>query len=219
LPPRGPRLHGRDARRHQPRDHHRNDDERPARRLGGARRPAGVLHPGGGRRGARHRPAGAARLHRAAARPPGLTLRADVLTIFPELFGGILAVGPLKRARELGVLEVSLHQLRDYAGGRHLQVDDVPYGGGPGMVMKPQPLVAAIQHVAAVGKPRRLLLPARGARAPLPPPRRRAPASTSAGSTPWRASRACCWSAAATRASTSASRRTPTRSCRSATSS
>src|SRR5262249_59150902 len=164
LPPRGPRLHGRDARRHQPRDHHRNDDERPARRLGGARRPAGVLHPGGGRRGARHRPAGAARLHRAAARPPGLTLRADVLTIFPELFGGILAVGPLKRARELGVLEVSLHQLRDYAGGRHLQVDDVPYGGGQGMVMKPEPLVRAIEHVAAVEKPRRILLAARGAR-------------------------------------------------------
>ena len=56
------------------------------------------------------------------------------------------------------MLEVSLHQLRDYAGGRHLQVDDVPYGGGQGMVMKPEPLVAAIEHVAAVEKPRRILL-------------------------------------------------------------
>jgi len=62
------------------------------------------------------------------------------------------------------VLEVSLHQLRDYAGGRHLQVDDVPYGGGQGMVMKPEPLVAAIEHVAAVDTPRRILLAARGAR-------------------------------------------------------
>ena len=62
------------------------------------------------------------------------------------------------------MLEVSLHQLRDYAGGRHLQVDDVPYGGGQGMVMKPEPLVAAIEHVAAVEKPRRILLAARGAR-------------------------------------------------------
>jgi tRNA (guanine37-N1)-methyltransferase len=70
----------------------------------------------------------------------------------------------LKRARELGLLEVSLHQLRDYAGGRHLQVDDVPYGGGQGMVMKPEPLVVGIEHVAAVEKPRRILLAARGAR-------------------------------------------------------
>jgi len=62
------------------------------------------------------------------------------------------------------VLRVSLHQLRDYASGRHLQVDDVPYGGGPGMVMKPEPLVAAIEHVAAAERPRRILLAARGAR-------------------------------------------------------
>jgi len=76
----------------------------------------------------------------------------------------VLAVGPLRRARELGVLEVSLHQLRDYATNRHLQVDDVPYGGGQGMVMKPDPLVAAIEHVAAAGRPRRILLAARGNR-------------------------------------------------------
>jgi tRNA (guanine37-N1)-methyltransferase len=62
------------------------------------------------------------------------------------------------------VLRVSLHQLRDYAEGRHLQVDDVPYGGGPGMVMKPEPLVAAIEHVAAVERPHRVLLAARGER-------------------------------------------------------
>ena len=62
------------------------------------------------------------------------------------------------------MLEVSLHQLRDYATGRHLQVDDVPYGGGQGMVMKPEPLVAAIEHVAGTEHPRRILLAARGAR-------------------------------------------------------
>jgi tRNA (guanine37-N1)-methyltransferase len=59
---------------------------------------------------------------------------------------------------------VSLHQLRDYAPGRHLQVDDVPYGGGPGMVMKAEPLVAAIEHVSAAEHPRRILLAARGRR-------------------------------------------------------
>jgi len=62
------------------------------------------------------------------------------------------------------VLQVSLHQLRDYASGRHLEVDDVPYGGGQGMVMKPEPLLAAIEHVAADDRPRRILLAARGAR-------------------------------------------------------
>ena len=59
---------------------------------------------------------------------------------------------------------MSLHQLRDYASGRHLQVDDVPYGGGPGMVMKAEPLVAAIEHVSAEERPRRVLLAARGKR-------------------------------------------------------
>lgn len=85
-----------------------------------------------------------------------------VLTLFPEVFGSPLAAGILRRARERGILEVSLHQLRDYADGRHRQVDDAPYGGGQGMVMKPEPLVAAIAHVSAVGAPRRILLSPRG---------------------------------------------------------
>jgi tRNA (guanine37-N1)-methyltransferase len=80
------------------------------------------------------------------------------------MFGSPLAAGPLRRAREIGALEVSLHQLRDYAAGRHLQVDDVPYGGGQGMVMKPDPLLAAITHVSAAESPRRILLSPRGPR-------------------------------------------------------
>ncbi len=80
------------------------------------------------------------------------------------MFGSPLAAGPLRRAREIGALEVSLHQLRDYASGRHLQVDDVPYGGGQGMVMKPEPLLAAIAHVSAAESPRRILLSPRGPR-------------------------------------------------------
>src|SRR5439155_1430236 len=73
-----------------------------------------------------------------------------------------LAAGVLRRARERGVVEVFLHQLRDYASDKHLQVDDAPYGGGPGMVMRPEPLVAAIEHVAAAERPRRILLSPRG---------------------------------------------------------
>jgi tRNA (guanine37-N1)-methyltransferase len=87
-----------------------------------------------------------------------------VLTLFPEALGSPLAVGPVRRARELGVLEVSLHQLRDYATDRHGTVDDVPYGGGQGMVLKIEPLVRAIEHVTAGGPMRRVLLSARGPR-------------------------------------------------------
>ena len=89
-------------------------------------------------------------------------MRVHVLTLFPEMFGSPLAAGVLRRARELGTLEVWLHQLRDYAGGRHLQVDDTPYGGGQGMVMKPEPLVAAIEHIATTDAPRRILLSPQG---------------------------------------------------------
>jgi tRNA (guanine37-N1)-methyltransferase len=87
-----------------------------------------------------------------------------VVTIFPEALGSPLAVGPVRRARELGVLEVSLHQLRDYTTDRHGTVDDVPYGGGHGMVLKVEPLVRAIEHVAGAGPMRRVLLSARGPR-------------------------------------------------------
>ncbi len=89
-------------------------------------------------------------------------MRLHVLALFPEMLASPLAAGVLRRARERGVVEVCLHQLRDYATGRHLEVDDAPYGGGPGMVMGPEPLVAAIEHVAATDRPRRILLSPRG---------------------------------------------------------
>jgi tRNA (guanine37-N1)-methyltransferase len=91
-------------------------------------------------------------------------VRVHLLTIFPELFGGPLATGPIRIAREKALLDVAVHNLRDYATDRHLVVDDVPYGGGQGMVMKPEPLVDAIEQIAAADRPRRLLLAARGAR-------------------------------------------------------
>ena len=90
-------------------------------------------------------------------------MRIHVLSLFPEIFGSPLAAGVLARARARGVVEISLHQLRDYAGGRHLQVDDAPYGGGQGMVMMAEPLVTAIEHVARADRPRRILLSPRGA--------------------------------------------------------
>ena len=91
-------------------------------------------------------------------------MRVHLLTIFPELFGGPLATGPIRIACEKRLLEVSVHNLRDYATDRHLVVDDVPYGGGQGMVLKAEPLIAALEHLAGDAPPRRILLAARGAR-------------------------------------------------------
>ncbi|MGH2628155.1 MAG: tRNA (guanosine(37)-N1)-methyltransferase TrmD [Anaerolineales bacterium] len=85
-------------------------------------------------------------------------MRIDVVTIFPEAFAP-LATSIVGRARERGLLEVRIWDLRDFTADRHRQVDDTPYGGGPGMVMKPDPFFAAIAAIgaAAGGRPRILL--------------------------------------------------------------
>jgi tRNA (guanine37-N1)-methyltransferase len=76
------------------------------------------------------------------------TLRIDVITIFPGLFETFLDASILGIARRSGLVEVEVHDLRNWTEDRHRSVDDTPYGGGPGMVMKPEPLVAAIEAVA-----------------------------------------------------------------------
>ena len=73
---------------------------------------------------------------------------ADVITIFPELVEAALAAGVVGRARERGVVDIRVRNLRDYTDDRHRTVDDMPYGGGPGMVMKPEPIVRAIEAIA-----------------------------------------------------------------------
>ena len=84
-------------------------------------------------------------------------MRIDIVTIFPEAFAA-LDVSIIGRARERGLLEIQVRDLRDYTTDRHRQVDDVPYGGGPGMVMKPEPFYAAIDALRVPGTPSRLLL-------------------------------------------------------------
>jgi tRNA (guanine37-N1)-methyltransferase len=74
--------------------------------------------------------------------------RIDVITIFPGLFEPFLGLSMVGLARERGLVEVNVHDLRDWATDRRRTVDDTPYGGGPGMVMKPGPLVAAIESLA-----------------------------------------------------------------------
>lgn len=71
----------------------------------------------------------------------------DILTLFPNLFAGVFEESISRRAREAGLLTVNIHNIRDYAAGRHRVTDDTPYGGGGGMVMKPEPLFAAVEGV------------------------------------------------------------------------
>lgn len=73
----------------------------------------------------------------------------EVLTLFPEMVSGYLGASILGKAREKGLLGVTITHLRDYAEGKHRVTDDAPYGGGAGMVMKPEPLVAAVEAARA----------------------------------------------------------------------
>lgn len=79
-------------------------------------------------------------------------MRVDVVSIFPEYFAP-LDVSLIGKARARGILDVRLHQLRDWTHDVHRTVDDTPYGGGPGMVMKPEPWAEAIDAVIASGPP------------------------------------------------------------------
>jgi tRNA (guanine37-N1)-methyltransferase len=69
----------------------------------------------------------------------------EVLTLFPEAFPGPLSAGVTGRALQSGAVRLEIHQLRDYAHDRHRQVDDIPYGGGAGMVLKPEPIFEAVR--------------------------------------------------------------------------
>src|SRR5207249_10111675 len=71
----------------------------------------------------------------------------DIVTIFPAMIEQALAAGIIGRAIERGTLDVRVHDLRDFTTDRHRIVDDVPYGGGPGMVLKPEPLFRALDRI------------------------------------------------------------------------
>ncbi len=77
-------------------------------------------------------------------------MRFDVLTLFPEVFSGYLGQSLLNLAIERGLVKVRLHNFRDWAKGRHKQVDDRPFGGGPGMVLMVEPVVEAVEAVQAL---------------------------------------------------------------------
>ncbi|HEX2153533.1 MAG TPA: tRNA (guanosine(37)-N1)-methyltransferase TrmD [Acidimicrobiia bacterium] len=85
-------------------------------------------------------------------------MRISVVTIFPEFFAGPLGVGVVGRGIEEGILAVDFHDIRRHGLGRHRQVDDTPYGGGPGMVMRVEPLAATLEPLE--GSHRVLMSPA-----------------------------------------------------------
>lgn len=80
-------------------------------------------------------------------------MKIDVLTLFPEMFPGYLNESILRRAQEANLLQINLHNIRDYATGKHRVTDEPPYGGGGGMVLKPDPIFAAVESLIPSPQP------------------------------------------------------------------
>ena len=79
-------------------------------------------------------------------------MRFDILTIFPEIFDSYFKESIIKRAQGQGLIEIHVHDIRKYTKNKHGKVDDIPYGGGPGMVMTPQPIFDTIKAVKKLNK-------------------------------------------------------------------
>ena len=89
-------------------------------------------------------------------------MRIDILTIFPEMFEGVLGSSMLGRARQNGLIDIRVHNIRDYTDNKHKKTDDYPFGGGAGMVMMVQPIFDCVDAVLGGEKARRILLSPRG---------------------------------------------------------
>ena len=74
-------------------------------------------------------------------------MKIDVLTIFPEFFGQVFDFGIIRRAQAAGIVEINVHDIREFATDKHRMVDDRPFGGGDGMVLKPEPIFAAMEYL------------------------------------------------------------------------
>src|SRR5215467_1418736 len=88
-------------------------------------------------------------------------MKIDIVTIFPDFFRGPLDFGILRRAREAGLVEVSIHDLREFTRDKHRTVDDRPFGGGEGMVLKPEPIFECLDMLHLAPRDERLAARAR----------------------------------------------------------
>src|SRR5262245_47548954 len=89
-------------------------------------------------------------------------LRFDIITIFPDMFSGVLHKSIIKRTQHTKKVLIKIHDLRDYTKDKHRKVDDLPFGGGPGMVMTPQPLFDAVKKIKGRRKAKVILTAASG---------------------------------------------------------
>mgnify|MGYP002228101076 FL=1 len=130
----------------------------------------------------------------------------ETLSVFPEMFEPVMSTSILGRARKAGLFDFKAYNLRDWTHDRHRTVDDEPYGGGQGMLMKVEPIAEAIEAISSEGpKPTVVFFTPCGE-----PFTQHVPSACSKASV-------CCLYAAATRASTNVHMRMPTSACRSAT--
>jgi tRNA (guanine37-N1)-methyltransferase len=86
-------------------------------------------------------------------------MRIDIITLFPEMFVGPFDASIVHRARDSGVVDLRVHDLRDWTHDRHRTADDMPFGGGPGMILKPEPLFEAVEAIGSPGAEVALLTP------------------------------------------------------------
>jgi len=92
-------------------------------------------------------------------------MKIDIITIFPKVFGLIIGESIIKRAQKKGLLKIVVHDLRDHSKDKHRKIDDRPFGGGPGMVFKPEPIFAAVKSIKSKlrgKKPKVILLTPQG---------------------------------------------------------
>lgn len=89
-------------------------------------------------------------------------MKIDIVTIFPKMFESPFSETIIKRAREKGLVDFCIHDIRDFANDKHRTVDDTPYGGGAGMVMKPKPLCDCVESIERVEKSSRIVLTPQG---------------------------------------------------------
>lgn len=87
-----------------------------------------------------------------------MPLKIDILTIFPDIFKPVLNESIIKRAQESGRVKIAVHNLRDYSQDKHRKIDDRPFGGGPGMVFKPEPIFEAIKKIRSKSRKAKVIL-------------------------------------------------------------